>query len=172
MGSKGTGNKKPVGYNRVSVTLTEQQWRWLEDMASMHKLSSASKAARCCINCVALGDAVEAPPASPAAAGDRSASGGAEDAAVVGEVELSTDQAAWLESERLGEGGGDDFFSKRVIATCMAMEEYSVFGIIRCKTALAQCEGAKDAVKNIGDHYGQKEEDVVVKENIDILTKD
>ena len=60
------------------------------------------------------------------------------------------------------------FLSKQVIGICMALEEHTVFGIIRCKKSIAQCEGAQAAVQNIGDHFHQKNPEVAVEENIDI----
>jgi hypothetical protein len=153
-------------YQRVKISLSRKQWEWLDDMASRHKLSSPSKAIRCCVNCVAL-DAEDVLPAGSKADGDSCSSDSQE--YISREVDLSEEQAAWLRA-RDNEGGDDLnlFFSKRVVAPCMAMEEYAVFGIIRCKKKVAECSGAQEAVKNIAEKFGRKEEEVVVKENIDI----
>lgn len=152
-------------YQRVKISLSRKQWQWLDDMASKHKLSSPSKAVRCCVNCVALGDAEDVLPAGSKADGGCCSSDSQE--YISREVDLSEEQVAWLRA-RDNEGGDDLFFSKRVVAPCMAMEEYAAFAIIRCKKKVAECSGAQEAVKNIAEEFSRKEEDVVVKENIDI----
>lgn len=157
-------NKQKGGYRRVAVSLTRRQQEWLASMSSKHGLSSSSKAARCCVNCVALGDAV------PVASADANADGCSNcdergDALAASEIELSEEQAAWLAHNSTG---SDSFFSERVIGTCMAIDEYTVFGVIRCKSSVAKCEGAQGAIAKIGETFDKKEDDVVVKENIDI----
>ncbi|KAL7553307.1 hypothetical protein ACHAWF_016583 [Thalassiosira exigua] len=147
-------------YAQVSIELTEQQWRWLEEMATKHKLSSSSKALRCCVNCIALGDA------DLGERGAASESGNAERATK--SVELSKEQFVWLESKRKEHGQG---VAQTMLQSCMSVEECTVFGVIRCKKSIAQCDGAQSAVKNIREQFCQKEEDVVVKENIDISPK-
>eukprot|EP01083_Nonionella_stella_P023879 66044_1 len=151
---------KATSYSEVPMNLTQDQWEWLESMASKHKLSSMSKAVRCCINCIALGDVDES------SAAPNNGKDGDGVITTTKQVGLSKEQISWL-----AERGEDYCVSSQILATCMAMEEYTVFGIIRCKTSIAKCEGAKEAVHNIGEQYGQNESEVVVKENIDILSK-
>ncbi|KAL9190553.1 hypothetical protein ACHAXT_000259 [Thalassiosira profunda] len=149
-------SKKKAAYAQVPLTLTEPQWAWLDDMASKHKLSSTSKAVRCCINCVALGDV----------AGD---SPSTDEEGITKGVELSSEQLSWLRTRRNEQG---DAAERRVVQSCMNADEYTVFGVIRCKLSIRQCSGAKEAVKNIGEEFGQKAEEVTVKENIDIAPKE
>ena len=168
-----THGAKPA-YGHVPIVLKTHQWKWLEGMASKHKLSSVSKAIRCCVNCVALGDANDAPASSGAI--DSSIDSKNDDDDVTKQVELSDEQIFWLETKRIDHDQqkveGFNFFSKEIIAPCMAMDEYVVFGVIRCKSSIAKCEGAQEAICNIGQQYNQKEGEVVVKENIDILSKE
>ena len=133
----------------VSLVLTPQLWEWLEEMATKHKLSSMSKAMRCCINCVALGDAKECEGQSTKTSKEEG---------VTKPVELSREQVIWMRSKH------NDAMS--VVRSCMEMEEYSVFGIIRCKKSIAECAGAQDAVRDIKEKYCKKGEEVEVKENI------
>mmetsp|Transcript_44284 Transcript_44284/g.93046 ORF Transcript_44284/g.93046 Transcript_44284/m.93046 type:complete len:155 (-) Transcript_44284:553-1017(-) len=142
--------QKKGAYVEVSIALTQTQWDWLESMASKHKLSSCSKAMRCCINCVALGDAKDA---------GSSSKNGVD--CVTKSVELSKEQVFWMETKQSNDATG-------VVRSCMEMDEYTVFGIIRCKKSIAECDGAQDAVRNIGEHYCKKNGEVEVKENIDI----
>jgi len=57
---------------------------------------------------------------------------------------------------------------QQVVSTCMSIDEYTVFGIIRCKSSVAKCEGAQEAVENIQQQFDKKKDEVVTKENIDI----
>mmetsp|Transcript_4633 Transcript_4633/g.8299 ORF Transcript_4633/g.8299 Transcript_4633/m.8299 type:complete len:166 (-) Transcript_4633:265-762(-) len=161
-----SSNHKKGAYTEVSLVLAKQQWEWLEDMATKHKLPSISKAMRCCINCVALeiDDAnAKQQHHQPSEKGccQSSTNNMHEDVDVTKLVGLSREQVIWMESKQ------NDAVS--VVRHCMEMEEFDVFGIIRCKTSIAKCEGAHDAVRNISEKYGKEE--VEVKENIDI-TKD
>lgn len=171
--NKGGGGSS---YTRVRLALSRPQWAWLEEMVSKHKLPSTSKAIRCCVNCVALGDAAAANDAT----NDDNDNGwdGSATTIETREVQLSGEQLAWLETRRgvrmRREGNdGEGLLERKLVASCMAQDEYTVFGIVRCKTSIAKCEGAKEAVKNIGERYHrQQEEAVVVKENIDIAPKE
>ena len=138
--------------------------RFLVALFIVHKLSSMSKAVRCCVNCIALDDADESSATPRATNNDED--GGDGEITITKQVGSSKEQISWL-----AERGEDYCVSSQILATCMVMEEYTVFGIIRCKTSIAKCEGAKEAVHNIGEQYGQTESEVVVKENIDILSK-
>jgi hypothetical protein len=79
-------------------------------------------------------------------------------------VELSSEQLSWIDQQDTGTSSLDTV--QRVINVCMNMDEYTVFGIVRCKSTIAQCEGAQEALANIQDKYSKKEEDLVVKEHI------
>ena len=133
-------------------------------MATKHKLSSISKAIRCCINCVALEDKLQS-------LISKQSTDSHDEEGVPKQVELSKEQIAWIEIKQQ-DGIGASEVVQRVVRVCMELDEYTVFGIIRCKSSVAKCEGAQEAMKNIGIKYGKKEEEVVVKENIDIVPKD
>ena len=151
-------------YTNVTLVLTPVQWQWLENMATKHKLSSISKAIRCCINCVALEDKLQS-------LISKQSTDSHDEEGVPKQVELSKEQIAWIEIKQQ-DGIGASEVVQRVVRVCMELDEYTVFGIIRCKSSVAKCEGAQEAMKNIGIKYGKKEEEVVVKENIDIEPKD
>ena len=158
--------KKMPAYKEVPFTLTQKQWQWLEDMATKHKLSSMSKAVRCCINCVALEDAAD----SLSSTDTTFESEQAEQHSIAKQVELSTEQQSWLETKQ--KENNNEHVVQRMIQSCMETDEYTVFGIIRCKSSIAKCCGSLEARKNIGEKYDQKEDEVVVKENIEIMSKD
>jgi len=153
-----------TSYTNVTLVLTQVQWQWLENMATKHKLSSISKAIRCCINCVALEGK------SQSLISKQSTDSHDEEKASK-QVELSKEQIAWIETKQQ-DGISASEVVQRVVQACMELDEYTVFGIIRCKSSVAKCEGAQEAMKNIGQKYGKKEAEVVVKENIDIVSKD
>ena len=153
-------HKKGV-YIEVPLDLTQQQWEWLEDMATKHKLPSMSKAVRCCINCVALGGDIAKDEANISSV--QSKNNDDEGATVTKSVELSTEQVVWMKNKQK-----DATSASAVVQSCMEMEEYTVFGIIRCKTSIAECGGAQDAVRNIGEKFGKNDGEVEVEENVDI----
>eukprot|EP00984_Skeletonema_dohrnii_P015672 scaffold6813_cov97-Skeletonema_dohrnii-CCMP3373.AAC.6 len=157
---------KKSSYVPKAMNLESNQWRWLEDMASKYKLSSTSKAMRCCINCVALGDA------------QMESDGGCRGCnnTITKEVELSTEQLAWVEGQynQCDDDNNDDStlsIEQKVVSACMKLDEYTVFGIIRCKSSVAKCEGAQEAVENIQQQFSVEKDEVVTKENIDICAK-
>mmetsp|Transcript_28153 Transcript_28153/g.51973 ORF Transcript_28153/g.51973 Transcript_28153/m.51973 type:complete len:166 (-) Transcript_28153:373-870(-) len=151
-------HKKGV-YIEVPLDLTQQQWEWLEDMSTKHKLPSMSKAVRCCINCVASrGDIAKD---EAIISSGQSTNNDDEGATVEKFVELSTEQLVWMKNKQKDA-------LRVVVQSCMEMEEYTVFGIIRCKTSIAACGGAQDAVRNIGEIFGKNDGDVEVEENVDI----
>jgi len=133
-------------------------------MTTKHKLSSISKAIRCCINCVAP----EGKSLSPIS---KQSTDSHDEENISKQIELSKEQIAWIETKQQDSISASEVV-QRVVQSCMELDEYTVFGIIRCKSSMAKCEGAQEAMKNIGKKYGQKEEEVVVKENIDIVSKD
>ena len=148
-------NKK-TAYSQRPFLLTKVQWDWLESMATKHKLSSLSKAVRCCVNFAALENIQLA---------DKSTAFDGEDG-IEKQIELSHEQLTWL--ARWEESN----VTMRLINLCMETDEYTLFGIIRCKSSVAKCEGAQIAISNIGEKFGKREEEVVVKENIDILSEE
>ena len=148
-------NKK-IAYSQRPFLLTKVQWDWLESMATKHKLSSLSKAVRCCVNFAALENIQLA---------DKSTAFDGEDG-IEKQIELSHEQLTWL--ARWEESNVE----MRLINLCMETDEYIVFGIIRCKSSVAKCDGAKEAILNIGEKFGKREEEVEVKENIDILSEE
>eukprot|EP00578_Thalassiosira_sp_NH16_P029193 CAMPEP_0181104430 /NCGR_PEP_ID=MMETSP1071-20121207/15424_1 /TAXON_ID=35127 /ORGANISM="Thalassiosira sp., Strain NH16" /LENGTH=338 /DNA_ID=CAMNT_0023187629 /DNA_START=111 /DNA_END=1127 /DNA_ORIENTATION=- len=142
-------------------------------MATKHELPDASKALRCCINCLALGDASADDDHDDDGDNDGSSTtnnGANEDLkGVPRDVKLSKDQLAWLETKRNESNGHDGAAAEgRMVQSCMAMDEYTVFGIVRCKSSIAKCEGVQQAIRNIGGRHGLVEDEVVVKENIDL----
>mmetsp|Transcript_14159 Transcript_14159/g.23256 ORF Transcript_14159/g.23256 Transcript_14159/m.23256 type:complete len:158 (-) Transcript_14159:135-608(-) len=151
---------KNSSYTPMSMDLTSNQWRWLEDMTSKYKLSGTSKAMRCCINCVALGDA------------QMQSDGccGCNDT-ITKDLELSTEQLAWIEGQKHQCDESTLSIEQKVVSACMKLDEYTVFGIIRCKSSVAKCEGAQEAVENIQQQFSMKKGEVVTKENIDICAK-
>jgi hypothetical protein len=97
------------------------------------------------------------------------------------ELELSKEQLAWMEGQKKKQGSSsssdnnDDStllsIEQQVVSACMSIDEYTVFGIIRCKSSVAKCEGAQEAVENIQQQFDKKKSEVVTKENIDICAK-
>lgn len=147
-------SNKKTAYSQRPFLLTQVQWDWLESMATKHKLSSLSKAVRCCVNYIALENIQ--------LADEFDGEDGIEK-----QIELSHGQLTWL--ARWEES---NLVAMRLIKSCMATDEYIVFGIIRCKSSIAKCEGAKEAMQTIGEKFGKRDEEVVVKENIDILSEE
>eukprot|EP00956_Cyclotella_meneghiniana_P013282 scaffold19084_cov64-Cyclotella_meneghiniana.AAC.5 len=50
---------------------------------------------------------------------------------------------------------------QQIIHACSTvLDEYTVFGVIRCKTSINDCEGAQDAVIDIGRRYEMEEGEV------------
>ena len=153
-----------TNYTNVTLVLTPVQWQWLENMATKHELSSISKAIRCCINCFALEEKSQSLIA-------KQSTDCHDEESVSKQIELSKEQIAWIETKQQN-GISASEVVQRVEQACMELDEYTVFGIIRCKSSVAKCEGAQEAMKNIGQKYGKREDEVVVKENIDIVPKD
>ena len=155
-----------AAYTQVPLRLSLAQLAWLEAASSRHKLSNSSKAFRCCVNCVAVGDAA-------LLRNDDDADG---EAAYQADfvVDLSREQLHWLrELTKIGREDGRDqsAFARRIVQSCMATEEYTVFGIVRCKSSVAACVGAREAMGNIGEAFGLMNEEVLVKENINLSSK-
>ena len=148
-------------YPSSPLSLPSTQWQWLEKMTSDHKLSDISKAIRCCVTCVALGDA------QMTINGDgdsKSAAVTTTNAAVVEkDVQLSKEQFQWLKNSQQSQSMSQTL--QNVVQACMATttSEYTVFGIIRCKSSIAKCNGAQEAVQNIISNFGAKNEQEALK---------
>jgi len=130
-------------YPTLRISLPPPQWKWLEKKASDYKLSNVSKAIRCCVTCVALGDAPLV--ASAEVLGDLGQN------TVEKNINLSPEQLQWIEAEKKNHGVlSASRFLQRIVGTCMTeVTEYIVFGVIRCKSTIAKCDGAQEAVMNI-----------------------
>ena len=115
-----------------------------------------------CINCVALGDAQMMQSDGCCGCNDT----------ITKEVELSTEQLAWIEGQKHQPDESTLSIEQKVVSACMKLDEYTVFGIIRCKSSVAKCEGAQEALENIQQQFSMKKGEVVTKENIDICAKD
>lgn len=165
----------------LSVSLPSQMIRWLEAATKAHSLPTQSKAVRCCINCVALGDI----DMSTTTADDESCDAVVDQAVT---IELASEQIQWIESMILaGTGERDSLkntttttatptttFSNQsevirgVILACMKADEAVVFGVIRCKSKVLACEGAQEAVDLVRKRYGENN-NVNVKEKIQLV---
>ena len=131
----------------ISLKLPRDVLKWLDSAAEAHSLPDKSKAARCCINCVALGDVTIAPPES-----------GSKDVDVQEvHIELAMEQVGWLEKQ-CGDTDGDDRSSvvRRAIRACIEADEKVVFGVVRCKSKVSVCEGAQKAVDLLKKKYGKQ----------------
>ena len=154
-----SGNKE-----RVSFAIPVEMLQWLTASAESHSLKNPSKALRCCINCVALGD-VEMIEEND------------DDVTlkfqyIMTDFELTTDQIKWVDKtfESLCDQKGESSTSeviRCVIGACMEADAGVVFGVVRCKSNVAACVGAQDAVDTMTKKYGA--DGVVVKEDIELL---
>ena len=138
---------------------------WLDSSAKAHSLSSKSKAIRCCVNCVAIGDV--------------DMGGGVDDKnSVVDissskcqslEIELAPQQIEWVDSMCKNNDGS--LSRSQVVGSainaCMNAEEDVVFGVVRCKMKVSECKGSQKAIEFLSKRYG--ENGVVVKEDIELL---
>ena len=144
----------------VAVSLPITVINWLDSSAKSHSLPSRSKAIRCCINCVAIGD-VEMPRHNSE---DKHAAFASGHQAV--DIELAAEQIKWMDrvccSSSEGSSRSEVLFS--VIKVCMDADEAVVFGVVRCKTKVAACDGAQYAVDSLAKKYGS--DGIVVKEEI------
>ena len=130
------------------------QLDWLELMAEKHKLSSPSKALRCCVNCVAHA-ADDNEPWIGSFEHEKSCTYLLSDEErQEGPVfQLAKPQLDWIDGLRSVKAYPDQslhraLFLLQIIEHCQNLDEYTVFGIIRCKTSLSECEGAQNAAKN------------------------
>ncbi len=140
----------------ISISLPAEMIDWLESSAKSQSLPSSSKAARCCINCVALGD-VEMIDDHDGKFDYRAVN-----------IELAPEQIKWVDSVcAKTEGSSQSTVVRSVIKACMNAEADIVFGVVRCKSNVTACEGAQNAVDNLTKRYGA--DGVVVKEEIELV---
>lgn len=143
-------------YESISIHLPTPQWEWLQAMTHKHKLKDVSKAIRICITCAAVGDALV-----PDTDGHITQSNEMEE----NNVQLSLEQLNYIQNryDDLSEG------IRNAIDACRSTDEYTVFGVVRCKSTLTKCDGAQDAVADIGKRFDLDREKVVrdAKENVD-----
>jgi hypothetical protein len=145
----------------LSVSLPGEMIDWLASSAKSHSLPSQSKAVRCCVNCVALGDVGMIEDTS-----DNSAIPASDYRDV--DIELATQQLEWVNSVcSKNEGSSPNEIMRSVITACMNADENVVFGVVRCKSKVVACEGAQTAVDSLTKRYGVN--GVVVKEEIELL---
>lgn len=148
----------------LSISLPAEMIDWLDCSAESYSLPSQSKAVRCCVNCVAIGDV-------------DMAEGGNDANAVVEtsmnyqalNIELASQQKEWIENFCSKSKG---YFShsevvRSVVKACMNAEEDVVFGVVRCKSKVTECEGSQEAVDILSKRYGAN--NIIVKEGIEIL---
>lgn len=147
-------NKRIIHLNLPSDALD-----WLDSMAREHSLPTRSKAARCCVNCAAL----TAMNLDDEGGGETSGSGGGGDTQSMQrvDIELAAAQVVWLEN-RAGASATDaagrtriGAVMQRILRACQNAEKEEVFGVIRCKSKVAICEGAQDAVGVLEKKYGE-----------------
>ena len=140
----------------VALDLPSDALDWLDSMAQEHSLPDKSKAARCCVNCAAL--------TKMNLDGDEEGDG---DACGVNmqsvDIEFATEQVEWLEN-RAGAGASANdsdgrqkisLVMQRILRSCRNADKEEVFGVIRCKSKVAICEGAQDAVGVLEKKYGK-----------------
>eukprot|EP00956_Cyclotella_meneghiniana_P003016 scaffold3715_cov60-Cyclotella_meneghiniana.AAC.4 len=127
-------------------------------MTEKHHLKDISKAARICITCIALADqdckdAITSSTSSSAMATTDSLI-----QLIEKEIELSSQQLNYMQSNHHNEVSHS---IQQIIHACStSMDEYAVFGVIRCKRSINDCEGAQEAVIDIGRRYEMEEGEV------------
>ena len=151
-----TGKKQTL-----SISLPTEMIDWLDSSAKSQSLPSQSKAVRCCVNCVALGD-VDMIRESNDASAVQSSNYQALN------IELAIEQIEWVDSVcSKSEGSSQSEVVRSVIKACMNAEADVVFGVVRCKSKVTACEGAQNAVASLTERNGAN--GVVVKEDIELL---
>ena len=150
----------------IHLKLPSDAVDWLDSMAREHSLPTRSKAARCCVNCAALTTMdLDEHVDDEGGEGSSGSSGGGGDAQNVQmqsvDIELATEQVVWLEN-RAGASADDavgrakiSAVLQRILHACRNAEPEEVFGVIRCKSKVAICEGAQDAVGVLETKYGE-----------------
>ncbi|KAL7544136.1 hypothetical protein ACHAWF_007523 [Thalassiosira exigua] len=150
---------------------------WLETMAKKHNLSSPSKAVRICVNCVATDYANHLPWIGSFEHEQSMTFVLSEEQRKEGPAfELAQQQVEWIDSVRYAGSYPDvhlhrALFLCKIIEQCMDMDEYTVFGIIRCKSAISKCKGAQEAVQKVAEQFSKGAGEVEFKEDIDLMTE-
>ena len=77
------------------------------------------------------------------------------------DIELAAEQVVWLEN-RAGASATDaagrtriGAVLQRILRACQNADKEEVFGVIRCKSKVAICGGAQDAVGVLEKKYGE-----------------
>jgi Arc/MetJ-type ribon-helix-helix transcriptional regulator len=174
----------------ISVSLPTEMIDWLDASTKSQSLPNQSKAVRCCINCIALGDvkmiSIDVDDDDDGG-GDESNNNASKSSSYcyadyrAVNIELATEQVKWIDSIITRDSGTTTttttttttIFSNQsevvrsVIKACMKADEDVVFGVIRCKSKVTTCDGAKEAIELLSKRYG--ENNVIVKEEIRLL---
>uniref|UniRef100_A0A7S0FT29 Uncharacterized protein n=1 Tax=Minutocellus polymorphus TaxID=265543 RepID=A0A7S0FT29_9STRA len=134
----------------ISLNLSSGTLDWLDSMAREHSLPTQSKAARCCVNCAALTTTTLEEAGGDDTGGDMQSV----------DIELAAEQVDWLESRAGASANDADGRAKIstvlqcILHACRNAEKEEVFGVIRCKSKVAICVGAQDAVGVLEKKYG------------------
>ena len=165
----------PMGRSMSSAGGRAQR-QWLASMSEKHRLSNPSKALRCCVNCVASDYSRHEP---WIASFEREHSGthtlSDEEREEGPAFELARQQMEWIDGMRCEDGHPDivlhrALLLRRIVDHCQnQLDEDAVFGVMRCKSSLSRCEGARRAVKDIAELSANEEGDVEVRENLDLV---
>lgn len=145
----------------LHLNLSSDALDWLDSMAREHSLPTRSKAARCCVNCAALTTTMDLDDGGGGEGTSGSGGGGDAQNMQSVEIEFAAEQVVWLES-RAGASATDaagrtriGAVVQRILQACQSAEKEEVFGVIRCKSKVAICEGAQDAVGVLEKKYGE-----------------
>ena len=138
----------------ISLSLPPETIEWLDKAVISQSLSSRSKAVRCCVNCVALDD-VKMAITNTTSSNCQSL-----------DLELGSEQIDWL-NKNTSEDCSQSKVIQSVVEACMKADENVVFGVIRCKLKVAECEGAQEAVDLISKRHGGN--NVEIKEEIKLV---
>lgn len=167
-------NNNSGGKITVGLCLPSDIIVWLDRMAAAHKLPDRSKALRCCINCVAVGDLhldTDDDDANASGKSDGGAAAGAHSAKEVEQpMELGSQQVDWLHqiantTNNANKNNDADATAvvvalsplvKQVVRVCMRTKnnENLVFGVVRCKSRLSECAGAQGVVERLQEQNG------------------
>jgi hypothetical protein len=145
----------PSKKQTIALNLPSDALDWLDSMAREHSLPDKSKAARCCVNCAALTSM------NLDECGDGAGSGARGNGMQIVAIELATEQVEWLEIQAGASNDDADgrekisYVMQRILHACRNADKEEVFGVIRCKSKVAICEGAQDAVGILEKKYGE-----------------
>lgn len=138
----------------ILISIPTKQWDWLQSMTRKHQLKDISKAMRICITCHAVGDVNS---------GDTAAVMPMENLQER-EIELSSLQIDYIQRNYSDVSTAVTC----IVDACANADEYTVFGVVRCKSSIVKCKGAQDAVIDIGKRYEKDVEEVMVDAKEDI----